>query len=426
MIKGLNYYWFFIRNQHKTKQSLDALQNKQLKKIILHAYKSVAFYRNMMNNAGVKPEQINCASDLQRLPTVSKSQIQKEFQSYISDQYTVEKCIVKTTSGSSGKALTVLWDKNNFWARVFLFYRTFAMIGYNPFRRALYFSFEADDVGFTFGLFRNKHLYLDQPFEETRKILLSYQPHIISMYPSYALDLGKYLTAEDIDQMKIRAVSLNSETILAKDKAQIRKIYQCPVYEEYSTVETGMIASSCKYGGMHIFTDNVVLEILDHNDHPVAPGERGDVVLTTLNSYAMPFIRYRIGDSASILPYMCQCGSPFPLLGVIEGRNDEAFIMSDGTRIPAWKIYEIVERPLAHSRNKHIVYDFYIVQKDYELADFYYVKGPGFQQSYISGLVAKSREVFGPDFMLRINEVDNIDRVRSVKRKYIHVDMEKK
>jgi phenylacetate-CoA ligase len=300
------------------------------------------------------------------------------------------------------------------------------MTGYNPFRRALYFSYESDDVGFTFGLFRNKHLYLYQSFEETKEVLLRYKPYIISMYPSYALDLGKHLTEEDIAYMDIKAISLNSEIILPKDKARISKIYKCPVYEEYSTVETGMIASSCKCGGMHIFTDNVVLEILDDNNNPVAPGERGEVVLTTLNSYAMPFIRYRIGDCASILPYMCACGSPFPLLGFIEGRNDDAFIMSDGTRIPAWKIYEIVERPLAISSNKQILYDFYIVQRDYNLADFYYVKGPDFKQTYINSLLAKSKDMFGPDFTLRINEVDNIERVKSVKRKYIHIAIEEK
>jgi len=88
-----------------------------------------------------------------------------------------------------------------------------------------------------------------------------------------------------------------------------------------------MIASQCKYKNYHYFLDNVYVEFLDDEGKDVGEGEIGEIVLTTLRSPVMPFIRYKIGDIGSYTLEECPCGRHFPLLKSFEGRADDIFIL---------------------------------------------------------------------------------------------------
>ena len=424
MIKKIHSWFHFHNNHLKSGVYIRELQNRKLRKVIEHAYHTSGFYRDLMERAGATPEDIQSAADLKRIPTVTKDDLQKNFNGILSRIYNAEACYMRTTSGSSGKMLRVIWDDFNLMSRFMLYYRAYTMIGYSPFKKLLYFLPEVEDPGFTFGLFRQRGLTLDHSFEEIRKCLLSYRPHILSIYPSYALDLAKQLDTSDIKKAGIEAICLNSEMILEKDRRLIEKRYGCPVYEEYSCVETGVIASMCSDHGMHIYSDNVIVEILDSRGNSCAPGERGEVTLTALNSFAMPLIRYRIGDISSLNEEKCSCGGGLPLLGKIEGRKDDYFLLKNDIHVPAWKIYEAIERPLHQHNIEHLLLnDFYLVQRSLKHADFYYVRGPHFTEGCIDEIITRSRGLFGPDFTIKTSEVKDIGRVKKVKRKYIHSEI---
>ncbi len=424
MIDRINAYFHFHNNHLRPCAYVKEFQDRKLRKMIEHAYGTSGFYRDLMERAGVRPGEISTVSDLRRMPTVTKDDIQENFNSIISRKYDPEKCIVRTTSGSSGKMLRVLWDDFNFLSRLLLYYRAFTMIGYTPFKKLVYFLPVVEDAGFTFGLFRQKGMTLDRPFEEVREFLLKYRPHILSIYPSYAADLAAFLSDDDVKKIGLQAISLNSEMILSNDRSLIEEKYRCPVYEEYSCVEAGVIAGMCRCKGMHVFSDNVVVEILDSAGNPAGPDERGEVVLTALNSFAMPLIRYRIGDISSLSGETCQCGSGMPLLGRIEGRKDDFFLLEGGRRVPAWMIYEAIERPLhGYGDESLVLSDFYLVQRGRDRADFYFVKGPHFSRDYVNDMMVRSRDLFGPGFTLKVTELDDIERVKAVKRKYIHSEI---
>ncbi len=403
-------------------EKLAEFRDLRLHRMIRHAYKTTPFYKNLMDQAKVKPADIRTEKDLLKLPPVTKTDIQENYDSIVSSAFKEEDCLVRTTSGSSGKMLRVLWETDSFWNRLAMYYRCLSMIGYSPFKKLLYFLPVPEKSGFTFGLFRQMGLEPKTPFEEIRKHLLSFKPDILAIYPSYALDLSNFLSRDDIKKIGIEAISLNSEMILPHDRADIERKFNCKAYDEYSSVEMGFIASMCRKRKNHVFTDNVILEILDDDGHPVRPGERGEIVLTSLTNYAMPFIRYRIGDYSHFPGNsLCSCGLPFPVIGPIEGRKDDSFTLLGGTKIPAWKIYEAVERPLEEfGMDKLVLTDFYMVQKKQDLADFFYVKGPDFSDSYLTMLHQGLDNLFGHHLKVNVAETDNIDRVKTVKRKYIH------
>ena len=424
MINKIYSYCHFYKNHLKSVEYIRDLQNNKLRHMIRHAYETSGFYRDLMEGAGVKPGDILTTEDLARIPSVTKDDIQKNFNGILSRKYDLHDCLMRTTSGSSGKMLRVIWDNFNLMSRFQLYYRAYTMIGYTPFKKLLFFLPEVEDPGFTFGLFRQKGMTLQHPFEDVRDFLLKYRPHILSIYPSYAADLAQCMTTEDIKKIGVEAICLNSEMILDKDRKLIEQKYNCPVYEEYSCVETGVIASMCRNHGMHIYSDNVIVEILDSRGNPVSPGERGEVTLTALNSFAMPFIRYRIGDISSLKNEKCSCGGHMPLMGKIEGRKDDYFLMPGNVRVPAWRIYEAIERPL-HQHNTELLFlsDFYLVQRTLHYADFYYVRGPHFTDSCIDDIVKRSIVLFGSDFIVKPTEVTDVGRVKKVKRKYIHSEI---
>lgn len=419
------YTWFHFHNNHlKSADYIRNLRDKKLREMVHHAYYTSGFYRDLMEHAGVTPGDVQTAEDLVKIPSVTKDDIQKNFNGILSRRYDINDCLMRTTSGSSGKMLRVIWDDFNLMSRFHLYYRVYTMIGYSPFKKLLYFLPEVEDPGFTFGLFRHRGMTLDHPFAEVRDFLLNYRPHILSIYPSYAADLAEFLEPGDIKRSGIEAICLNSEMILEKDRRLIEQKYMCPVYEEYSCVETGVIASMCMDHGMHIYSDNVIVEILDSRGKPCAPGERGEVTLTALNSFAMPLIRYRIGDISSLPGQMCSCGGHMPLLGKIDGRKDDYFILPGKAHIPAWSIYEAIERPLHQHNIEHLLLnDFYLVQRSLKHADFYYVRGPHFTDKCIPEIIERSRELFGPGFTVKPCEVKDIGRVKKVKRKYIHSEI---
>jgi len=92
--------------------------------------------------------------------------------------------------------------------------------------------------------------------------------------------------------------------------------------------------------------------------------------------------------------------------------------------VPAWMIYEAIERPLhGYGDESLVLSDFYLVQRGRDRADFYFVKGPHFSRDYVNDMMVRSRDLFGPGFTLKVTELDDIDRVKAVKRKYIHSEI---
>ena len=123
-------------------------------------------------------------------------------------------------------------------------------------------------------------------------------------------------------------------------RLRIRETFAAPLYETYASHECPLMAWECRHSGdLHTCDDGVLVEVL-RDGRAVDPGERGEVVVTNLHAYAMPFIRYRIGDLAT-RGAPCGCGAPFSTIGEIQGRMIDYFPLPDGRLLHP---YEIVSR----------------------------------------------------------------------------------
>jgi phenylacetate-CoA ligase len=142
----------------------------------------------------------------------------------------------------------------------------------------------------------------------------------------------------------VRRVFTSGELLRPAVRHAIAEAFGAPVFDVYGSSETKEIAWECTAGGMHINADVVRLEVLDEANRAVSPGVEGNLVATLLVNRAMPLLRYRLGDRASLLPGRCDCGHPFPLLGVVTGRRADMLVLPGGHRISPYALTCAMER----------------------------------------------------------------------------------
>jgi phenylacetate-CoA ligase len=158
------------------------------------------------------------------------------------------------------------------------------------------------------------------------------KPDVIDGYSNSLLILAKEIEKMSIDDVRPKFLVSGAELISLPSRSYIEKVFDAPLYDQYATVEFERIAWQCREKSeYHIDADSVVVQFVDENGEEVAPGERGEIVCTSLFNYAMPFIRYALDDIG--IPSEkseCACGRTFPLMKLVEGRKTSLLSFSNG------------------------------------------------------------------------------------------------
>ncbi len=355
-----------IQNYKLTPEELQELQNKKLRRLLRHAYEQVPFYRKRFRAANITPDDIKNTDDLRRLPTITRGEIVSEWSSIIAkgkgDGY-----IQRFTSGTTGKPLRILRDSKSVDRHVGLGLRNYYLLGIMPWFKAsrvirLGSDAQRNNVDSGRGTTlqnnirkvvigpwlprlrvpRSRTMSFRQNVAEVAPRLLQYRPDYLMSRPSYLMALADWFEAHG-KKIIIRKILCEAEYLSENSRNRIERVFGGDVYNAYGTNELGMLGSECRQHSMHIFSDYFAFEILKDGE-PVAPGERGDVIITGLDNEKMPLIRYEQGDIA--IPENgigCQCGSSFPRLRAIEGRKNDGLVLPGGQRIPPGEIINYAE-----------------------------------------------------------------------------------
>jgi phenylacetate-CoA ligase len=185
--------------------------------------------------------------------------------------------------------------------------------------------------------------------------LLEHDPHYLLSYPNSLLALAEHFEAHGLRLERLREVRTIGETLTAAARERLRKTWNVPVNDLYSTEEVGIVALQCPSGSglYHVQAESVRVEILDEQDRPCAPGEVGRVVVSNLHNFAMPLLRYDLGDYAEVAG-PCPCGRGLPALARILGRRRNMLTMPNGER--QWPFSGVYEyRAIAPIRRVQMV-----------------------------------------------------------------------
>ena len=173
----------------------------------------------------------------------------------------------------------------------------------------------------------------ERPPEEFFRELEELGPDFLLGFPSVLIRLGHWLEEAGRPRLRLRGLITGAEVLYPSARKRLESCFGARVFDRYGTYELGHLAWECPSTGLyHVSDDNVILEVIS-NGRPARGGERGRVVATNLNYYAMPLIRYGLDDIVVKGPSPCPCGQPFSTIKEIQGRVRDYFTLPGGVQV---------------------------------------------------------------------------------------------
>lgn len=320
-------------------KDLEALQYKLLKKLVKNVYENSEFHHNRMKAAGVLPDDINSLEDIRKLPFMKKQDLRD---GYPDKTFAVpKKDVVRyhASSGTTGKPTVVGYTRKDIdmWSTSLA--RAMKSMGlgeddviqvsntYGLFTGGLGFHYAGEMIGAS--------VIPASTGNTERQIELIQDLGVTAMActPSYLLHIGEVAEKKGIsikNDTNLKIGLLGGEPWSDKMRERIEDWLGVKGHNCYGTSElSGPMFSECsEMNGVHIWGDIAYVEILDQETgEPVAPGEKGEMVVTMLQKEALPIIRYKIGDISSFYEEPCPCGRTHPRIHRLSGRVDDMLVI---------------------------------------------------------------------------------------------------
>ena len=319
---------------------LEQLQLARLQETVRRAALRVPFYQRAFAERGLTPGAIRSLADLPRLPLTTSDDLRSQYPAGLLAVPPGEPVRLHTSSGTTGKPKAVFFSKKDIDNAAELMARSLVstgvtgqdvfqnMMSYGLFTGGLMMHYGAEKVGCL--------VIPSGPGSSERQLMLmqDFRTTATHILPSYALYFAGFLEQRGVDprrDLAWRKAFVGAEPYTEETCQKIQQALGVKVFNSYGLTEMNGpgVAFECSHQcGMHLWEDHFLLEILDPKTGAALPeGERGELVLTTLQREAMPILRYRTRDITRLLPGPCPCGRTHRRLDRITGRSDDMLIV---------------------------------------------------------------------------------------------------
>lgn len=333
----MNYYKPEI--ECAPRSELEALQSYRLSRTVRRVYENVAPYRKKMDEAGVKPEDIKSIADLHKLPFTVKQDLRDNYPYGMFASPMKDVVRIHASSGTTGKQTVVGYTAHDIdmWAECAA--RALVSVGgtkddfihvsygYGLFTGGLGLHYGAEKLGATaIPASAGNSMRQLQMFKD-------FGSSIICMTPSYAISLIELMKENNIskDELKLKAGVFGAEPWTEEMRKEIEAGLGIKAYDIYGLSEIMGPSVSCECEcqcGMHICEDHFIPEIIDPDTLEVLPaGQQGELVFTCITKEALPLIRYRTRDIATLVYDKCECGRTLVRMLKPQGRTDDMLII---------------------------------------------------------------------------------------------------
>ena len=330
-----------------SREDMRKLQSERLIQLVNHVYNNVAFYRRRMDEMGVKPEDIQSIDDIVKLPFTYKNDLRDHYPFGLFAVPMKDIVRVHASSGTTGKPTTVGYTKNDIenWREVLARCLSMAGIsssdimqvsyGYGLFTGGLGVHYGAETIGAT---------VIPVSGGNTRRqlqLMADYGSTVLACTPSYALHLADALAenAYSLADLKLKTGVFGAEPWTENMRLELEKKWGIKAYDIYglSEIMGPGVANDCEYHtGLHVHEDHFFPEIV-HPDTklPVADGEEGELVFTTLTKEGIPLLRYNTRDLSTLNRATCECARTTVRMKKITGRSDDMLIIRGVNLFPS-------------------------------------------------------------------------------------------
>jgi phenylacetate-CoA ligase len=422
---ALYYQSQLKKAQWKDPKQLRNIQFKKLKALITHAYNYIPYYHHLLRSTGIRPEDIKKHEDLRKIPPVSKQDIRKSYNDFIVRGLDLSKLPSSFTSGSTGIPLKIVYD-----------YLGRLRIGASERYPFLECGVKLNDNFVTVWgrgsqsiIFERKYVRLLGSFSETTvpifppeklvNVLRKLRPDVLNTFPSILSMLADY----DVSGINPRLIFTEGEVVTPHCKHVARELFNSELFETYGSVEFGQLAFECEeHVGLHLITDIAYVEFIDDDGEHVSSGEAGEIVVTGLCNYAMPLIRYKIGDVGVPSDEECQCGRGWPILKSIEGRLNDFLILPSGKKLSWLYVLRHILYDEQFQKNMFFISRYQVVQERRDKLIFKVVKKETLDAKILEGIKNNLEKYFselGEKMEVIMKVVEEIPSERTGKRRIL-------
>jgi phenylacetate-coenzyme A ligase PaaK-like adenylate-forming protein len=391
------------RTQWLQPAALREYQFRRMHRLVEWAYAHVPYYRALLEEHELPPSRIQTHDDFHRIPYLTREHLKKRF-----DDLRARAKLVgvhaRSSGGSTGSPVTVLVDMERMGIQEAARLRAHRWFGVEPGDRELLVW------GSPLEITRQDRIRQVRDFLMNSKMLdafdlgpdvlpalaramLRYGPRLVYGYANAVYLVARYFQREAMGgPRQLRVVFTTAEPLHDFQRRMIRAAWGCGVAEEYGTRDGGLAAFECPEGGLHTFAEGSYLEIKD----PDADG-RGEIVLTCLDSLALPTIRYRTGDIGRLDPAPCRCGRGLPKIDPVEGRLLDFLVTPHGRILHPTSVMHIL-------REIPVVRESRVVQEALDRIVVHLVPVRPMTKAELDDLRAKFVLLLGPDIRAEIIE----------------------
>ena len=330
------------------KLSADEIREMNWRKrldMLRFAYENSPYYEKLYKDAGLEPGDVKTEEDWAKVPMLTREALRENFET-IKVRHPQSTYKMHTTGGSTGQPSRVLKD-DSFSSRGMNWRAKYSWAGVNlgensaTIMRAHPASVKAKLYQF-FSHFPAHNLFLDagDMTDDTMRKFLGqwqrYQPKSVTSYVGGIHQLALFCLEHGIVVPSPEAIFTVAAPLYPIVKNDIRRVFGCPVFDEYVATEAHPMAGQCRClaesgsCNLHVHSDYRHLEFVDDHGAPKPIGEYGDTLVSDLGDRVFPIVRYRIGDRGSYIAGKCSCGLPYPLMGPVHGRSFDFISLEHG------------------------------------------------------------------------------------------------
>lgn len=418
-----------LSSEKKSADEIRAYQLVRLQTLIRHAYSNVPYYQSLFKEICLKPEDIKCLSDIERIPVLTREIIREQKDSLIDSRIQKSKLFAGHTSGTTGSPLSFYWDIQTCLMNNALDWRQKSWAGIHPgdkialfLGRTIVSTKRSSPPFWNLDRFQNQlwvssfHL-ADSYLEEIVAKLKTWKPKAIEGYPSSLYVLARYLEKTN-QTLPLRAAFSSSETLQPMQRELIEDRLCCKLFDFYGMAERVVFASQCpEKFSYHLNPEFAINEIVDSDGKTLAPGEKGYLVGTSLHNFAMPFIRYRTTDVTSISPDPCECGRSMKVLEAVATKDEDIVVTPEGKQV----VSSVLTHPFKPLKG---IKESQIVQKQLDVLLVKVVVERDFPEEQRALLIRGLRDRVGKTMKIDVEQVERIERTKSGKFRWVISDVE--
>ncbi len=421
--KTIAYWKKAEQTQWLSREKIEANQLESLRALLQHAADTCPHYTETWSQLGLDPKQVHSLDDFQRWPLLMRGAIREH---RLRMRTTADiKLSSKATGGSSGEPLQFDFDNGTNERRGAMTYRGYNWAGAGPGTKQL-FIWGANIGGPAWKRFKSTlHNRFDRrlvmsAFEFTPdrmhqnlQRLNQYKADVIVAYTNPLYEFARFLQKESLVPVPPKSIVVGAEKLHDFQRELIEKVFRAPVFETYGSREFMLIGAECdRHAGLHLSMDNLLVEILNDDGTTTSAGQEGNVVVTDLFNYGMPFVRYVTGDRAIAGFEMCTCGRGLPMLKKVVGRQLDTLDTPDGRKIPG----EFFSHLLMNYSN---IRRFQVVQDKPELITLRMVVDGAIGDAQKEKMLGEIQQCTGTEVEVRLELVDEMPLTRAGKLRVV-------